>query len=145
MGATWIGVTDRYQVHRVGLGGDTLRSIMRDGAATSLTEDHAAELKAWAEERYAEGFERDEDALPDTYPAFSDIIEAEDGHLWVLRSTMPSESELDVFDPDGRYLGAITSNLSTLTHPFIGSGYLIGVSVDSLDVQYVEVYRVIKP
>ena len=102
-------------------------------------------MTAWAEERYAEGWDRDDDVLPNTYPAFSGVIEAEDGHLWVQRSTTPSESEFDVFDPDGRYLGAMTSNLSTLTHPFIDSNYLVGVSVDSLDVQYVEVYRVIKP
>ena len=143
--AVWIGITDQYQIHRIGLGGDTLRSVLRDLAQTPLTEDHAAEVKAWAEERYAEGWEQDDDALPNTYPAFSSVIEAEDGHLWVQRSTVPWESEFDVFDPDGRYLGAITSNLSTLTHPFIGSSYVIGVSVDSLDVQYVEVYRVIRP
>jgi hypothetical protein len=114
-------------------------------AQTPLTEDHSAEVKAWVEERYAEGWERDDDVLPNTYPAFSGVIEAEDGHLWVQRSTTPSGSEFDVFDPDGRYLGALTSNLSSLTHPFVDSSYLIGVSVDSLDVQYVEVYRVIKP
>ncbi|MBK8245905.1 MAG: hypothetical protein IPK85_00610 [Gemmatimonadetes bacterium] len=50
------------------------------------------------------------DDIPSTEPAFSRIYTDEAGHLWVrqLGANDSTRARLDVFDPTGAWLGAVT-------------------------------------
>jgi sugar lactone lactonase YvrE len=67
------------------------------------------------------------------------------GYLWVLRpSGMPHDPlTVDVFDPDGRFIGdlSVPGGLRPRPAPVIGADYLMGVWADELDVETVRVYR----
>ena len=70
------------------------------------------------------------------------------GNLWVENYRLPGEAQLprmwSVFDPEGRWLGDLT-----LPHGLrvdeIGEAQIAGVERDSLGVEYVKVYQLIKP
>jgi hypothetical protein len=49
-----------------------------------------------------------------------------------------------VFDPDGRWLGDLDLPRG-LRVDEIGADYIAGVERDTLGVEYVKVYRVVKP
>ena len=81
------------------------------------------------------------------------MVVSEDGYLWVRRPIdQPDLTEhgsiaavYDVFAADGRYLGSMPAPVGGDPKPHITDQYLVGVQRDSLDVPYVEVYRIIKP
>ena len=69
----------------------------------------------------------------------------EQSYLWVLR---PTEVQLvyrtiDVFDPEGRFLGEIEppSGFRPFPSPLIGEDFFMGVWVDEFDVESVRVYE----
>lgn len=145
-GRVWTGVGDRYAIHAVSFDGDTVLTITRDVAATPLSDRDRAALDAWIVDTRRKGFDGDESDLPDTYPYFDRIVEAEDGHLWVYREAA-GQGSFDVFDPDGLYLGNLPTDLAagnTGTHPYITADYLVGVVTDALDVPYVQVHRIVR-
>lgn len=91
----------------------------------------------------------------ETYPAFAQIILAQDGGIWVqlLRTAdeMGADEELnlqdlgsnrwDVFDPEGRYLGEMT--MPEKFQPVLFRGDAIyGIQRDEFDVQSVVRFRV---
>jgi len=49
-----------------------------------------------------------------------------------------------VFDPDGRFLGSVTLP-ARFTSYQIGSDFILGRWEDELEVEYVEVYDLLKP
>lgn len=98
--------------------------------------------------------------LADSFPAFSAVILATDGHLWVRNhvqgeSLACPEGEWDdvgvrtqcnsfsVFDPDGRWLGTVETPRGVQIFE-IGDDYLLGVRRDDLEVQYVVRHEIVK-
>lgn len=47
----------------------------------------------------------------------------------------------DVFDPDGRYLGRVRSEIPLLC-PLIAGSHLYALTIDELSVQYVVRFRI---
>lgn len=65
-----------------------------------------------------------------------------DGRLWVVRGHLEDEEpKIDVFAPDGAYLGTLPAGT---TEPllFLPDGRLVAKTVDELDVERLAVYRV---
>jgi hypothetical protein len=54
----------------------------------------------------------------------------------------PEPTVYDVFEPDGRYLGAVRVPRETTIHVMRGD-YVWGVTRDSLDVQYIERFKLV--
>lgn len=79
----------------------------------------------------------------ETLPAFADLLVDEAGHLWVRRARLPTEegpSRWDVFRPDGRWLGTV-STPEGLSVTRVGEDFVLGTRTDELGVDRVELYR----
>jgi hypothetical protein len=66
-------------------------------------------------------------AFPDKLAAIKDIFSLPKGYLGVFRITGPNKTELDVFDPEGRYLYAVIvpPGLQTDYMKFFSFGYAV--------------------
>ena len=89
---------------------------------------------------------RDRMQVPRHEPAFDQLLAEPGGTLWARRfrsDPLSREPQTwDVFDPDGIYLGAV-STPGALTVLAIRDGLLAGVHRDELGVEYVSVHRVV--
>jgi hypothetical protein len=83
--------------------------------------------------------------LPERVPAYTAMRMDDDGYLWVKRFSLPSDttSTWGVFAPDGSYAGHVTLP-ATLQVLDIGSTYILGVSTNDLDVEQVQLHRLIR-
>lgn len=83
--------------------------------------------------------------IPATMPAHGDMLLDVEGNLWV-EDYQPAGTERPrwaVFSGGGRWLGTV--ELPARFEPFqIGVDFILGQRVDELDVQYLEVYRLIR-
>jgi hypothetical protein len=82
-------------------------------------------------------------------------VAARDGHLWVeahathdeLLGGSPGDvaaGRWSVFTPEGRWLGTARTPAG-LRVTEIGADYVLGVAVDSLDVESVRLHAIVKP
>ncbi len=69
---------------------------------------------------------------------------ADDGTLWVERVRSEGTIGYDVFSPEGTYQASLQSPFVSIPAPHALGDYIAGVVQDSLGVQSVEVYRVVK-
>jgi hypothetical protein len=84
----------------------------------------------------------DESAIPKEKPALRLFFADDRGFVWVVPYTADDSATVtfDLFDPVGRYLGAVVSPLrpSELSPtPVVGGTSLYYVTRDELDVEYV--------
>ena len=81
--------------------------------------------------------------LAATFPAFSEILTDDAGHLWVREYDFPQEERPAplwmVFDPEGHLLGFIEIPPELRIH-HIGEDYILVHTRDELDVEYVQVW-----
>ncbi|HEU0054050.1 MAG TPA: 6-bladed beta-propeller, partial [Longimicrobium sp.] len=116
-GGVWVAETERYRLERFDFGGRKTRAVERESEPLSVTREER--------DRMLEGylaFERkgghvDASKIPRSHPALNSFFFA-GGYLWAQPSyragTLPS---LDVFEPDGRYLGRIQAPVRILAEP----------------------------
>jgi hypothetical protein len=86
--------------------------------------------------------------IPDSISAIGAMHTDTEGNLWVLRRTsryQPDEPLADVLDPDGRWLGTVRLPDGIERVLSIGTGNLIVLWRDALDVPYIRVHRIQKP
>jgi hypothetical protein len=84
---------------------------------------------------------------PERYPAHNNRMYADAlGNIWLQEYQVnPVRSSLwSVFDPNGRWLGVVETP-GNFTVNEIGADYVLGVYEDDLGVQYVRMYRLLKP
>lgn len=150
----YLGLGDAHRIRRYGLDGELESVIEWDGPdrrrAGGLWDRYVdASLDGIPSERrrrqYRRLYSRDL-PIPDRVPAYGDEIHVDaGGNLWVERYRLPWESERwwDVFDPEGRWLGAVRTpdRVRVLE---IGRDYLLGRHVDELRVERVRLYRLLK-
>jgi hypothetical protein len=84
--------------------------------------------------------------IPETKPVFESFVVDESGYIWVARTTagapsVPAQRPLDIFDPEGVFLGSITMALASRPTPVIRATRIAGVVRDSLGTETVVVYR----
>lgn len=72
----------------------------------------------------------------------ADIAAAPDGHLWVRRRAADGTKPIDVFDPDGAYLGTLPPE-APWPGAFLADGTFVALEKDELDLQSVVRYRVV--
>ena len=77
-------------------------------------------------------------------PAIRDLALTADGSLWVKRWRFEDEpSKTDIFDPDGGYIGTLTSE-PRFPIGFLPDGRFLSVATDEVDVQRLVVYRIVE-
>lgn len=146
-GRIWTTPGSPYRVVELGPAGDTLRVIEREyePVQVSATERDSAEGSV----RSFMGPSADLSRIPVAKPAIQDFRVDARGYLWVQPS-MPSDSAaraLDVFAPDGRYLGRIRLPVSIALRPapVFGPDRIVGLHIDSTGAQRVAVLRLELP
>ena len=147
-GRLWFGANDQYRIHVRAPGGDTLRIIERAATAPPVTDAD----RAGVEKDYAwftkQGGRVDPSAIPSSKPHFAGLLVTPSGELWVrpTRERDAPGSRFDVFDADGRYLGALETPLRVATGaaPVFVGDRVYAVVRDELDVAYLVRFRVVR-
>jgi hypothetical protein len=129
-----------YLIQRLSLDGDTLLVMERAYEPISVSDStRERTVREFQREGYsaAEGFDPGE--VPRVYPPFDQIWEATDGSLWVRRPLDGGAMGLDVFTPDGIYLGevAVPDDFGRMLIHHITPEHMYAVARDELDVPYV--------
>jgi sugar lactone lactonase YvrE len=146
----WEGVNDRYRfVSRSLVSNDTLRIIERDYDAVPVTRADRDSALASLDDFVKEGGKIDPSRIPGTKPAYSAFIVDIEGNVWVLPFTETAQQDrlVDVFDPEGRYLGRVSLpfKVESSPWPIITDRHIYAVTEDDLGVQYVVRGRIEKP
>lgn len=148
-GRLWIGHSDAYRIVYQTVDGDTLRIVEREYTPVDVTEEEQEAALREALDRFPfelreSDVELDRDRIPDVRPAYELLLVDPDGVLWVGRTGSDGEMVLDVFDPDGRYLGEVRPPVEMEPRrPWRFQGdRLHVVTTDELDVPYVVRLRI---
>lgn len=163
--AFYVGFPDQYAVRVYDADWKLQRIIRRAWTPRKLT---SADLDAYVDgwmamwstktgaERAAERTAMRGETYPDTIPAYSDIIVARTGELWVRESDLTGApgcwcfaglstvpSKWSVFDTDGRWLGDVSMPARFIPAE-IGADYVLGRSRDQNNVPRALMYRLVK-
>lgn len=142
-GYLWFGRSDRYRVVQRSLGGDTARVVEREWEPVPVT-DRDPVVRRRLRMLRERGLKPDVSRIPDVKPVFRALRADEGGNLWVevsARSENVREHPVDVFDPEGRYLGRIELPFALYRSAFRGDR-VCGVDRDELGVERVTCYRI---
>ncbi len=147
-GTIWALVTDQYRLFELGPDGDTLRTITRSFTPLPVTAEDRESIHEQMKWFTDQGGRIDLSKIPDTKPATRRLFLDDEDHLWVEVVT-PDEQDngrvLDVFDPDGRYLGAVRLPFALSSAPIFRNGAIYAVTTDELEVPYLVRARIVKP
>jgi hypothetical protein len=99
------GLNTEYKIWVKGLDGKDLKVIQKDHRNVKAGRAAAEKILTWALEK--EEMKWMLDAYSDRFVAIYDLAPLPRGHLAVYRVTGAERYEIDVFDPEGRYLYAL--------------------------------------
>jgi hypothetical protein len=148
-GGIIVGEGSTYRIHRVHLDGDTAMTIEVERPPVPVTsEERDSALATFQEARqYAD------DAVPERQPSVAGVKPAhgrvfvdDEGRIWVGRTAARGEDPAwDVFDGDGRLLGAVTIPVpgGYVTPAVRGGTFAVATSID--DVPAIVVYDLVRP
>lgn len=81
--------------------------------------------------------------MPETFPAFDQILADALGNLWIQEYDLPGEERTNplwtVFDSEGRVLGFVETPTGLRIYE-IGEDYILGRATDDLGVEYVQMW-----
>ena len=156
--AMWAGrfvvaPNDDYEIRAFEPTGALDLIVRRDHALIAATPAHrdayierlvsARPPEQQAERRRALQGQLSEVPLPETLPAFDEILADAVGHLWVQEYDLPGEQRQSplwtVFDPEGHVLGYMETPAGLDVYD-IGEDYILGRATDDLGVEYVQVW-----
>jgi hypothetical protein len=148
-GYVWFGTTDRYRIVRRSLSGDTVRMIELDRSRVAVSESEKDSIMRLVMETPQGSPPLTRRDIPGVKPFFERIYLDDAGHVIVQPNVSVRDQGriFDVFDVEGRYLGEAVSNVSFVTLPVLPrfqNGKVLGVTVDSVGVQYVVRARIEK-
>ena len=147
-GTIWALITDQYRLFELTPDGDTLRTITRAFTPLPVTAEDRASIPEQLKWFTDQGGRIDPSKIPDTKPPAGFFFIDDADHIWV-QVTMPDEEDngrvFDIFDPDGRYLGAVRLPFTLPGSPIFRDGALYAVTVDELEVPYVVRARIVRP
>ncbi|MXW18423.1 MAG: hypothetical protein F4X60_14245 [Gemmatimonadetes bacterium] len=146
-------VGDRYEIRAFAEDGALARIVRRDHAARPPT---AEEVQGYIEERVA-GYpdvlvaeqRKLYESVPvaENMPAFTSVMVDRRNHLWVEEYELPGEerpgSLWTVFDAQGRVLGFVETP-DGLEIFEIGEDYILGLWRDELEVEYVQMWELVR-
>ncbi len=152
------GNTGRYEIRVFDWTGDLVQVIRRAHTPRPVSNED----RARARERLLEGplfdlevvppdirraLERQarEAPMPDTHPVFEAFFVARTGELWVRLASGAEDTtwRFDVFSPAGE-LEAVVEMPRLHRVLDIGEDHVLGVARDAFDVEYVELYRIMR-
>jgi len=147
-GTIWALDGGRYLLLQLDATGDTLRTITREFEPYPVTDAELERAIADLDWFVQEGGKIVRGKIPSSKPPADDFFFDDQGYVYVIRvTTMEDEGMLlDVFDPDGRYLGEVRLAFRiSRPYPVIRGSTMLAVTTDTLDVPYVVRARIVKP
>lgn len=146
-GFVWIANTAQYRIERHGFDGTVERVIKRNPAPVVVTRAERDQMLENYRHYTERGIKIDLARIPDHHPPLTSFLFDDSGNLWVNLASRPGEGRmLDVFDPEGRYLGRVRLPVPQRTAlRAIRGNRMALVTRDSLDVPTVVVMRLQKP
>lgn len=141
-GAVWRAISGEYRVTRFTATGDSTLIVLREYQPVAVTTSDRERVLARYRQTFSEsGTPLDESLVPAFHPALHGMWVDDRGHLWVVPVSADTANMLvDVFDPTGRYLGAVRTSMTPRMlrpQPVVRDGRLYYVATDALDVPYV--------
>jgi hypothetical protein len=141
-GDFWSVFTGSYTIYHQNGMGDTLRIITKPFETVNVTQaekDTALANLKWFRSR---GGVVDVKKIPDVKPAVQNLNVADDGHLWVrpiLADSVLQKHAVDIFDPEGRFLGRLQLPFTLLEYPrpILHHDRIIGVTIDENGDTYI--------
>lgn len=145
-GFVWVAITDRYRLTRYRFDGTVERVVERATEAQPVTAEQRKRVLDNYRRFEQSGGRVDESRIPKAHPVIVDFFVADDGHLWVM-PYRGSPAKMDIFTPDGTYLGQVSNPGRLLPSPVpaIRGDWMAGVGVDADGVQSVLLLHIRKP
>jgi len=143
-----IGNSDTYEIGSYSPDGQLRQLIRKEQAPVAVTVES---FRVLADARVARIVDEDIRAqrrqelldmpIPETMPAFGLILGDSEGYLWVQNFATPGAEDVEwnVFDRDGALLGAV-SMPARLRAKQIGPDFVLGVAIDELGIEHVQLY-----
>ena len=149
-GHFWTLLTDKYELAEITADGATLRRVTLDHDPIPVTPADLEEVRENLSWFTRQGGKIDWSKIPDTKPVTSSFFCDDEGNLWVMRLTGSPEDEgflFDLFDVDGRFLGAIRLpfSLDSNPEPTVRNGLLYGITTDELGAENIVRAQILKP
>lgn len=149
-GHFWTLHTDKYELAEISANGETLRRVTLDHDPIPVKPAELEEVRENLSWFTRQGGKIDWAKIPDTKPVTSSFFCDDDGNLWVRRLTGSPEDEgylFDLFDVDGRFMGAIRLPfpLESNPEPIVRNGLLYGVTTDELGAENIVSAQILKP
>jgi sugar lactone lactonase YvrE len=147
-GFVWLGLSGEYRLFKTISVADTVLSIESEYPPIRITDEERAtalENDPGASRIRELGGRTDPDLIPAFKPAFTRLVIARDGAVWVWRSAADSRDPLiDVFSPEGQAMGSALGpdGLASAPRPIIYDDYMVAVTTDDLGVAYVTRFRI---
>jgi hypothetical protein len=142
----YVGGAERLQIEVRSLDGELLRIFRGPDSELAVTDDFLAEYER-AELEGSDAELRDmladaDPAMPNRYPAYSELLLDDLGYVWVERFVLPWEQSRrwGVFSPDGTFLGHLSVDPRFQVMD-VSSDRLAGLVTDDLGVARVRVYE----
>lgn len=147
-GHFWVEPGTGYRLVALDRDLDTLRVVERayEPVPVSDAEMDEALERFTSGELAGSGADVDRSRIPDHHPAFARYLEDTERNLWVRRTLGNDRWAWDVFDRDGRYLGAVSTevDLDRLNVQRITADAVYGVFRGELDEPYVVRLAIVK-
>jgi hypothetical protein len=134
-GSLWLAHGRPYEIFRVTWAGDTIARIRREAKAPPVTPAERDSVLARLDSLTGLPISAQADRVPDRRPFIARLHAADDGKLWVRRSSGLSDPPtwFDVFSPDGDYVETVTAPVEMLLDPVvIRHDRVYGVVTDEL-------------
>lgn len=146
----WIGQSDRYEIRAYDATGRLSRVVRVDRPLAAVGDAERSRYFEHELEELEPGDPRDQYvdvhrviAAPPTMPAYSAIVGDVAGNLWVREYRVPWENgptTWRIFAPNGEALALAYLPDDLVVHE-IGHEYILGMSRDELDVEYINLYE----
>ena len=149
----WLGTGDTWEIRAYGLDGRLERIVRFERSLPPVTD---ALWQAHLEERLVDASDENEASTlrtrhaempaPDVIPPYERLDVDALGHVWIGEFAVPGEDErtYTIVDGEGRAVGRLT--LPARTSPLdIGVDYLLGVTLDDLDVERLTLWELARP
>lgn len=147
-GYAWVAVTDQYRLERRGFDGTVERVVELRNTPRRVTradKDQILKNYRWFEQA---GGKIDPSRIPDHHPHLHNFFFDDHSHVWVLPTYFRGERpQMDVFSPDGRFLGQVQAPVPFLSRPTpaVRGEWVAAIARDDDGVDSVVLMRLEKP
>jgi len=142
----WVGAATDYRLWQLTRAGDTVRVVEREHEPVRLSTAQRDSIRDTMHVLRRRARDAAGPPIPEHQRIFETIVVDDRGHVWVQLSRTPDErvTSFDVFDPEGRYLGAVKAPFAVEWNPtpVVRGDRVAFVTTDEPGAQFVVTARI---